>query len=60
MSLCTCIFRKDERPHNVTMYLWGGNRHPNKHTDTWTDFAATRKNRPKGRFFENSNPEESR
>ena len=28
------------------------NRMERGQTDTWTDFATTRKNRPKGRFFE--------
>ena len=28
-----------------------GDRQTHRHTDTWTDFATTRKNRPWGRFF---------
>ena len=54
MSLCTGIFRKDERPQQKKI-AWGGDRHPHKQTKPWTDFATTRKNWPKGRFFENCN-----
>ena len=48
MSLCTCIFRKDERPRKKSH-----GEGTDKHTiPPWTDIATTRKNRLKGRFFE--------
>ena len=54
MSLCTCIFRKDERPPKK-LHGEGTDIHtiPPQFRQPWTDFATTRMNRPKGRFFEN-------
>ena len=31
-----------------------GDKQSQKHTSPWTDFTTTRKNRTKGRFFENT------
>ena len=37
---------------------WGGDKYTHTQTDRQTDIATTRKNRPKGRFFENSKNKE--
>ena len=55
MSLCTRQETVGEAfaPLGPPLLPWENRMNGDRQTHTWTDFATTRKNRPKGRFFEN-------